>query len=87
MPKDIYTSRYLYIHNKQVWISSHAIKQARVRRIDFPDHVHDVLRTGKMFRFGKHGVKFVKKSSTGSVICVGIDTGDTIVIKTIERGN
>ncbi len=87
MPKGIYTCRYLLIHNREVWISSHAMKQARVREIDFPDHVHHVLKTGKMVRFGKSGVKFVKKTSEGSIVCVGIDNGQQIVIKTIERGN
>lgn len=55
--------------------------------IAFPEHVHAVLRTGKMIRFGKNGIKFVKKSSHGSIICIGVDTGNVIVIKTIERGN
>ncbi len=87
MSKGIYTSRHLYLHNRYVWFSTHAIKQARVRKIAFPDHVYAVLKTGKIIRFGKNNIKFVKRSSHGSIICVGFDTGSMIIIKTIERGN
>ncbi|MBI4141402.1 DUF4258 domain-containing protein [Candidatus Woesearchaeota archaeon] len=77
----------ILIDNKPVWISSHAIKQAEERGIAFPDRVYGVLKTGKIVRFGKNLIKVVKKSSKGSIVCIGVDNGNNIVIKTIERGN
>ena len=77
----------LYIDGKQVIIKVHAIKRAREREIAFPDQVYDVLRTGKMHRFGKNLLKFVKRNKAGSIICIGEDLGEIIIIKTIERGN
>jgi hypothetical protein len=85
--KDIYTCRHLFIHNRDVWFSTHAIKQAVAKKIDYPDRVFSAVCSGKMRRFGKNHVKFIKKSEKGSIICVGIDTGQAIVIKTIEKGN
>jgi hypothetical protein len=76
-----------YLDGKEVIIKVHAIKRAREREIAFPDQVYDVLRTGKVTRFGKNLMKFTKKSKDGSIICVGEDLGHTIIIKTIERGN
>lgn len=67
---------------------AHAIKRARQREIAYPDYVFSVIKTGKVIRFGKHSIKFISKSKKrGSVICVGEDVGDVIIIKTIERGN
>ena len=77
----------IYFEGKEVIIKVHAIKRARQRNIAFPDQVYEVLQTGKAKRFGKHGIKFVKKSKEGSIICVGEDLGYCIIIKTIERGN
>lgn len=77
----------LYIDGKLVIIKVHAIKRARERDIAFPDQVYDVLRTGKMVRFGKNFLKIIKKNKIGSIICVGEDIGYAIIIKTIERGN
>lgn len=72
---------------KQIVIKTHAIKRARERNIAYPDQVYNVLKTGKVKRFGKQGIKFIKKSKDGSIICVGADLGQYIIIKTIERGN
>lgn len=77
----------LYFDGKPIIIKVHAVKRARQRNIAFPDHVYTVLKTGKVCRFGKNGIKFVSKSKKGSVICVGEDLGHVIIIKTIERGN
>ncbi len=77
----------IYFEGKLVVIKVHAIKRAREREVAFPDQVYDVLQTGKVKRFGKHGIKFVKRSKEGSIICVGEDLGYCIIIKTIERGN
>lgn len=92
--KKIYILVYLcisifecFFQNKQILISTHAIKRARERNIAFPDQVYNTLKCGKIFRFGKNEIKFVKKSKFGSIICIGVELKDTILIKTIERGN
>ncbi|HLC75078.1 MAG TPA: hypothetical protein VJH88_04460 [Candidatus Nanoarchaeia archaeon] len=77
----------VYIHGKPVFVTSHAIKQARAREIAYPDHVYTTLKTGKIERFAKHGLKIIGKSKNGSIICIGEDFGHAIIIKTIERGN
>ena len=77
----------IYFQGKPIIIKIHAVKRARERGIAFPDQVYDVLQTGKVKRFGKHGIKFVKRSKEDSIICVGEDLGYCIIIKTIERGN
>jgi len=77
----------IYFQDKPIVIKVHAIKRARQRDIAFPDQVYNVLQTGKVNRFGKHGIKFIKKGKEGSIICVGEDLGHLIIIKTIERGN
>ena len=82
----IYTSG-IYFQDKPVVIKVHAIKRARERQIAYPDQVYDVLQSGKAKRFGKNGIKFVKRSKDGSIICLGEDLGHCVIIKTIERGN
>ena len=77
----------IYFEGKQIIIMVHAIKRARERNIAYPDHVYSALNTGKVQRFGKHGIKFVSKSRKGAIICIGEDIGHAIIIKTIERGN
>lgn len=77
----------LYFDNKPIFITVHAIKRAREREITYPDHVYNVLKTGKVKRFGKRGIKFIGRSKRSPVVCVGEDTGYCIIIKTIERGN
>ncbi len=79
--------RTVYFEGKPILIKVHAVKQARKRNIAYPDHVYAALQTGKVKRFGKHGIKFISKSKKGSIICVGEDIGDAIIIKTIARGN
>ncbi|MEK6856469.1 MAG: hypothetical protein AABX49_00480 [Nanoarchaeota archaeon] len=77
----------IYFQGKPIIIKVHAIKRAREREIAFPDQVYNVIQTGRVRRFGKNYIKFVKKSKEGSIICVGEDLGYCIIIKTIERGN
>lgn len=72
---------------KPILIRAHAIKRARQRQIAFPDQVYAVIKTGKLVRFGRRGVRFVKRGRRGSIICVGEEFADCIVIKTIERVN
>ena len=79
----------VYFQGKRIFIKTHAIKRAREREIAYPDHVYRVLKTGQVERFGKNGIKFVGKSKSrkGSVICIGEDLGQMIIIKTVERSN
>ena len=77
----------IYFQGKPIIIKVHAVKRAREREIAFPYQVYEALQTGKVKRFGKHGIKFVKKGKEGSIICVGEDLGYCIIIKTIVRGN
>ena len=77
----------LYFQGKQIFIKTHAVIRARERNIAFPDQVYTAINTGKVQRFGKNGIKFVKRTKTGSIICLGEDLGQVIIIKTIERGN
>jgi len=77
----------VYFEGKLIIIKVHAIKRARKRNIAFPDHVYAVLKTGKVKKFGKKGIKFISKSQKDSIICVGEDIGYAIIIKTIVRGN
>lgn len=77
----------LQVNGKEILVSSHAIKRARERGIAFPDQVYTTLLCGKVQRFGKRGIKFIKKSANGSIICLGEILTQKIIIKTIERGN
>ncbi len=77
----------ILFQNKAVWITAHMIKRARERHIIFPDMVYATILGGKLERFGKNQLKFVKKYKKCSVICVGEDLGHSIVIKTVEWGN
>ncbi len=83
----VYLCISLYFGNKPVIIKHHAIKRAKERNISFPDKVYDVIKTGKMKKFAKNGIKFIKKTGKDSIICIGEDLGHAIIIKTIERGN
>ena len=77
----------VYFQGKQIIITVHAVKRARQRNIAFPDQVYNALQTGKVQRMGKQGIKFIKKSREGSILCIGEDIGNYIIIKTVERGN
>src|SRR3989338_7541327 len=70
-----------------VIISTHVIRRAKQREIGWPDQVYEVIATGRVERFGKRGIRFTKRGKHGSIICIGEDLGNTIFIKTIERGN
>ena len=74
------------INNKDVYISVHAIKRPRERDVVYPDQVYNVLMTGKIKKFAKNHIKIIKKFNKGSIICIGEDLGECIIIKTIQRG-
>lgn len=82
-----YERKQLYFGEKPIVILPHVFHRACLRNISYPDQVSDTIKTGRVYRFGKHGIKFVKRSPDGSIICVGEDLGASIIIKTIERGN
>ncbi len=77
----------ILFQQKEVWITVHAIKRARERNIIFPGMVYATILGGKLYRFGKNQLKFVKEYKRGSVVCIGEDLGPSIVIKTVEWGN
>lgn len=52
-----------------------------------PDIIEDILKNGTIKKYGKHGVKFIKKGSKRTMICVGQIIGMKIKIFTIEEGN
>lgn len=52
--------------------------------IAYPDQVYAVLRSGRVEKFGKNGIKFIQRGKRGSVICVGEDIGQYIIIKIVE---
>jgi len=74
-------------NGKIVLITDHAIIRAKQREISFPDQVYNAIQTGMMVKFGKHGVKFIKRLKEGSIICIGEIISHRLVIKTVERGN
>ncbi len=82
-----YNPEYLYFNGKPVIIRMHVIQRAEERGILYPDQVLQVVNEGKVKRFGKRGIKFVKQSREGSIVCVGEETSQTVTIKTIEYGN
>ncbi len=77
----------LWFQQKPVWVKTHAIKRARQRNIIFPDMVYATISGGKVIRFGKNYLKFIRRYKRGTVICVGEDVGHAIIIKTVEWGN
>jgi len=77
----------LYFQGKEIFVTTHAIKRARERKIAYPDQVYGVLLSGKVIRFGKNHLRFIRRTKQGSIICVGEDLGHCIIIKTVERGN
>ena len=77
----------LWFQQKPVWVKTHAIKRARERDIVFPDMVYATILGGKVKRFGKNYIKFMKRYKRGMLICVGEDVGHSIIIKTVEWGN
>lgn len=77
----------IYFEGKPIVIKVHVIKRARQREIAFPDQVYNAIQTGKVKRFGKNMIKFIKKSKEGSIRCIGEDLGYCVIIKTVERGN
>ncbi len=73
------------IHAYDLEIKRHVFIRA-VQRGIHPDMIESTIKGGKQIKFGKNRIKFVKKFSRLSVICVDEIIGNTIRIVTIERG-
>ena len=67
-------------------IKHHVFKRALDRGIH-PDLIEETILKGKVERFGKHGVRFVRKGQKRHLICIGELIGTTLKIFTIEEGN
>lgn len=65
-------------------IKRHAFIRAMQRGLN-PDIIENVLKGGKVKRFGKDYVKFTKKYKKFKVVCVGQICGTNIKILTIEK--
>lgn len=74
------------ISKYEIEIKRHAFTRALERGIH-PDMIEDTIINGKVTRYGKHGVKFIKKGAKRTLICVGQIVGTKITIFTIEEGN
>jgi len=64
-------------------IKRHAFIRAMERNVT-PDMIEATLKGGKLERFGKHNVRFIKDYKRFRVICVGQLIGTKIKIFTIE---
>ncbi len=76
----------IYRNQWIIEISFHARKKAKYKGITF-DMVHATVKTGRIERFGKNGIKFICSYKRGDVVCVGEQkSGNLIKILTIEWG-
>ena len=64
-------------------IKRHAFIRAMQRNVA-PDMIEATLKGGKIERFGKVNIKFIKDYKRFTVICVGEVTGTKVKITTIE---
>jgi len=64
-------------------IKRHAFIRAMERGVT-PDMIEATLKGGKIERYAKHGIRFVKEYKRFTVICVGQMIGTEIRIFTIE---
>jgi hypothetical protein len=71
------------ITNYDIEIKRHAFIRALERGVS-PDIIEATLKEGKIERFGKKNLKFIKKYRRFTVICVDQIVGNRIKIVTIE---
>ncbi len=64
-------------------IKRHAFIRAMQRNVT-PDLIEATLKGGKIEKFGKHNVRFIKKYKKFTLICVGEIAGAKVKILTIE---
>jgi hypothetical protein len=72
------------ISRYEIVIKRHAFIRAMERGIT-PDMIEATIRGGRIQRFGKKNVKFIKRYKRFDVVCVDEITGNRIKIVTIER--
>ena len=70
----------------EIEIRRHAFIRSLERKIT-SDMVEATIKGGKIKRFGKNNVKFIKKYKRFTVICIGEIIGTKIKIFTIEKGD
>lgn len=70
----------------EIEIKRHAFIRSSERKIT-PDMVEATIKGGKIKRFGKNNIKFIKKYKRFTVICVGEIIGTKIKIFTVEKGD
>ena len=70
----------------EIEISRHAFIRANQRGIS-PDLFESTIKGGKILRFGKNHLKFIKKYRKFTVVCVAEVRGEIIKILTIEVKN
>ena len=68
----------------RVVVTRHAFKRAKQRGIS-PDLVFEVLKSGKLKRFGKNRVRIEKEFRKFTAICVDEIYGNTLWIVTVEK--
>lgn len=71
-------------HEYQIEIRRHAFIQASKRKIT-PDMVYTTIMGGKIRRYGKNGIKMIKRYKDCNVVCVGEISGMILKIITIAR--
>ncbi len=64
-------------------IKRHAFIRAMQRKVT-PDMIEATLKSGKIERFGKNNVRFIKDYKRFLVICVGEMAGTKVKIFTVE---
>ncbi|HIH15964.1 MAG TPA: hypothetical protein HA252_01010 [Candidatus Diapherotrites archaeon] len=70
--------------NYEVLLKRHAFLRALQRQVH-PGLIEATIETGRMVRFGKDRVKFVKRFREFTASCVDEIVGHTIRIVTIEK--
>lgn len=71
-------------HNYRIELSRHASIRARQRNIS-TDLIYWTIKTGKITRFGKNHLKFIKRYKKFIIKCVGGVIGDKILIVTVTK--
>jgi len=72
------------IRRYEIEIRRHAFIRALERKIT-PDMIEATLKSGKIERFGKNRVRFVKRYKRFELVCVDEIIGNKIRIVTIEK--
>jgi len=80
---DINIYHKILLPNFEVQIKRHAFIRAYERKVT-PDMIEATIKGGKIIKFGKNNIKFVKKYKRFTVICIDEICGQTIKIVTIE---